>query len=74
MFQARRSNEEDHRDGDGERRRDGRPLVPHSISKVCADGHSHYRVRFHSKLFDELTRVLVWHSFNADHILSREYR
>lgn len=53
-LQTRRGDEEDNRDGDGERRRDGRARVPHRVPQVRADRHPHHRVRLHAELRHQL--------------------
>lgn len=42
--------EKNNRDCNGERRRDGRALLPHSVLEVRANRHPHHRVRLHAKL------------------------
>lgn len=54
ISQARRSDEENYRDSDGERRRDGSALVPDRVPEVRADGHTHHRVRLYAELRHEL--------------------
>lgn len=52
-LQARGGDEEDNRDGDRERRRDGRALLPHSVPEVCTNRHPHHRVRLHAKFLNQ---------------------
>lgn len=69
--QARGGDEEDNRDGDGERRRDGRALLPHRLPQVRADSHPHHRVRLHPELLHQLVTEPLLPAVATSHVTSR---
>lgn len=58
-LQTRGSDEEDHRDSDGGRRRVGSAHVPNNIPEVRAVRHTHDRVRLHAEFHVKRVRLNV---------------